>query len=75
MAKRRGLSLDEKRDRLLNIFHENKVVFNFKELEKLAPKKGIVLQTVKEVLDALLADNLVETDSIGAGRFFWSFPS
>ena len=43
MAKKRGLSLDEKRDRLLNIFHESKVVFNFKELEKLAPKRGIVV--------------------------------
>ncbi len=36
---------------------------------------NIVLQTVKDVLDSLVCDNLVESDKIGAGNFFWSLPS
>lgn len=50
-------------------------MLNLKELEKWGPKKGIVLQTVKDVNQSLLDDNLVETDKIGAGAFFWALPS
>lgn len=35
----------------------------------------IVLQSIKEVNQSLADDNLVETDKIGAGAFFWSLPS
>mmetsp|Transcript_75932 Transcript_75932/g.88300 ORF Transcript_75932/g.88300 Transcript_75932/m.88300 type:complete len:205 (-) Transcript_75932:180-794(-) len=73
--KKKALSFDEKRARLLAIFHERKEVFNLKELEKHGSKAGIVLQTVKEVLEALMSDNLVESDKIGSANFFWSLPS
>jgi len=73
--KKKALSFDEKRERLLNIFHERKEVFNLKELEKLGGKAGIVPQTVKEVLESLISDNLVESDKIGSGNFYWSLPS
>lgn len=47
-----------------------------KELEKLGPKmKGIVSQSVKEVLQSLVDDGLVQGDKIGSSNFFWSFPS
>lgn len=72
----RGLSAEEKRVRLLEIFHETKDFFQLKELEKLGPKmKGIVSQTVKEVLQSLVDDGLVQADKIGSSNFFWSFPS
>ncbi|KAG1752933.1 meiotic nuclear division protein 1 [Suillus lakei] len=72
----RGLSLEEKRTKLLEIFHESKDFYQLKELEKLGPKlKGIVSQTVKEVLQSLVDDGLVQGDKIGASNFFWSFPS
>ncbi|KAJ7072326.1 meiotic nuclear division protein 1 [Mycena amicta] len=72
----RGLSHDEKRVRLLEIFHETKDFYQLKELEKLAPKsKGIVSQTVKEVLQSLVDDGLVQCDKIGASNIFWAFPS
>ncbi|KAG2132659.1 meiotic nuclear division protein 1 [Suillus cothurnatus] len=72
----RGLSLEEKRIKLLEIFHESKDFYQLKELEKLGPKlKGIVSQTVKEVLQSLVDDGLVQGDKIGASNFFWSFPS
>ena len=31
--------------------------------------------SVKEVLQSLVDDNLVDSDKIGSGNFFWSFPS
>lgn len=72
----RGLSAEEKRIKLLEIFHESKDFFQLKELEKLGPKlKGIVSQTVKDVLQSLVDDRLVYTDKIGSSNFFWSFPS
>ncbi|OJT09324.1 Meiotic nuclear division protein 1 -like protein [Trametes pubescens] len=42
----------------------------------MGPKmKGIVSQTVKEVLQSLVDDGLVQMDKIGSSNFFWSFPS
>ncbi|KAF0742387.1 hypothetical protein Ae201684_002661 [Aphanomyces euteiches] len=76
MSKRKkGVSLDEKRERILKIYHENLEVYNLKEVEKLGSKAGVVLQTIKDVNQALVDDNLVDTDKIGSGNYFWSFPS
>ena len=42
MAKRKkGMSMDEKASSMLEIFHETKDVYNYKEVEKLSLKKGI----------------------------------
>ncbi|GBE81183.1 Meiotic coiled-coil protein [Sparassis crispa] len=74
----RGLSAEEKRVKLLEIFHEtvNTIGYQLKELEKLGPKmKGIVSQSVKEVLQGLVDDGLVQAEKIGSSNFFWSFPS
>ncbi|TRM69815.1 meiotic nuclear division protein 1 [Schizophyllum amplum] len=72
----RGLSAEEKRVKMLEIFHETKDFFQLKELEKIAPKtKGIFSQSVKEVVQSLVDDGLVQSDKIGSSNFFWSFPS
>uniref|UniRef100_K3X901 Meiotic nuclear division protein 1 homolog n=1 Tax=Globisporangium ultimum (strain ATCC 200006 / CBS 805.95 / DAOM BR144) TaxID=431595 RepID=K3X901_GLOUD len=76
MSKRKkGVSLEEKRERLLRIYHDAKDVFNLKEIEKLGAKAGVVLQTIKDVNQALVDDALVDSDKIGSGNYFWSFPS
>eukprot|EP00850_Spirogloea_muscicola_P001658 SM000006S19423 [mRNA] locus=s6:633553:635406:- [translate_table: standard] len=75
MSKRRGLSLEEKRDKLLEIFYETKDFFLLKELERLGPKKGVISQAVKDVLQALVDDDLVMKDKIGTSVYFWSLPS
>lgn len=76
MSKKRGLSLEEKRTRLLELFFERKDFFLLKELEKIAPKeKGITSMSVKEVLQSLVDDNLVDTDKIGTSIYFWAYPS
>ena len=42
-GKKKGLSLDEKRAKLLEMFYEKKEVLNLKEVEKFGAKKGITL--------------------------------
>lgn len=76
MSKRKGVSAEEKRTRMLDIFYEKKDVFQLKELEKIAPKeKGIVTQSVKDVVQSLVDDGLVDTEKIGTSIYFWAFPS
>ena len=64
-------------------------MFNLKEIEKWGSKRGVgkwlllcrginkfvVLQTIKDINQSLVDDNLVETDKLGAGAFFWALPS
>ncbi|MEW5297095.1 MAG: hypothetical protein WDW36_000325 [Sanguina aurantia] len=75
MSKRKGVSADEKRDRMLEIFHDSADVFMLKDIEKLAVKKGIISQAVKDVLQALVDDDLVHVEKIGISNYYWSFPS
>ncbi|OWT35569.1 hypothetical protein C347_00092 [Cryptococcus neoformans AD2-60a] len=73
---KRGLSMEEKKTKMLEIFHESAEFYSLKELEKIAPKsKGIVVQSVKEVLDDLVSDGFVIMDKIGTGNYFWALPS
>lgn len=44
---RRGLSAEEKRQKILAIYHSSKSIFNLKEIEKAASKQGVVSQSVK----------------------------
>ncbi|XP_064392149.1 meiotic nuclear division protein 1 homolog [Halichondria panicea] len=76
MSKRRGLSLEEKRTRMMALFFERKDVFQLKELEKLGHKeKGINSMVVKDIVHSLIDDGLVDTDRVGISNYFWSFPS
>ena len=73
---KKGWSLEEKRKKMLEILYETKDFYLLKELEKIAPKKkGIIAQSVKDVLQSLVDDNLVDTDKIGTSVYFWAFPS
>lgn len=47
---------------MLELFHETAEVYNFKELEKLGPKKGVISQAVKEIIASLVADGLVTSE-------------
>uniref|UniRef100_A0A8D2KU19 Meiotic nuclear division protein 1 homolog n=1 Tax=Varanus komodoensis TaxID=61221 RepID=A0A8D2KU19_VARKO len=76
MSKKRGLSVEEKRTRMMEIFFETKDVFQLKDIEKIAPKeKGITAMSVKEILQSLVDDGMVDTDRIGTSNYFWAFPS
>ncbi|RYG46722.1 hypothetical protein EON67_09230, partial [archaeon] len=34
-----------------------------------------VSQTIKDIVQSLVDDNLIEVDKIGSGNFYWAFPS
>ncbi|XP_022068196.2 meiotic nuclear division protein 1 homolog [Acanthochromis polyacanthus] len=76
MSKKKGLSLEEKRARMMEIFFESKDVFQLKDIEKIAPKtKGITPMSVKEVLQSLVDDNMVDSERVGTSNYYWAFPS
>lgn len=76
MSKKKGLSLEEKRTRMMEIFFETKDVFQLKDIEKIAPKtKGITPMTVKDVLQSLVDDNMVDCEKVGTSNYYWAFPS
>ena len=61
---------------MMEIFYEKKDFFQLKELEKIAPKeKGIIAQSVKDVVQSLVDDGMVDSDKIGTSVYFWAFPS
>jgi len=73
---KKGLSLEEKRKKMMEIFYETKDVYLLKDLEKIAPKmKGITSMSVKDVVTSLVDDGLVDTEKIGTSVYFWAFPS
>ena len=75
MSKKK-LSFEEKRSKMVEYFMETADVFTLKDLEKDCPKKkGIISQSVQEVLKSLCDDDIVSCDKIGSGNFFWAFPS
>ncbi|WVZ13565.1 hypothetical protein V8G54_011131 [Vigna mungo] len=74
-SKKRGLSLEEKREKMLQIFYESQDFFLLKELEKMGPRKGVISQSVKDVVQSLVDDDLVSKDKIGTSVYFWSLPS
>ena len=72
---KKGLSLEEKRKKMMEIFYETKDVFLLKDLEKIAPKsKGITPMSVKDVVTSLVDDGLVDSEKIGTSIYFWAFP-
>ena len=36
---------------------------------------GAVAQSVKDVLQSLVDDNIVQTEKIGTSNYYWAFPS
>lgn len=73
MAQKR-LSAQEKADIMLKIFQSKRDIFHIKEIEKLSVKRGIILQSVKDVLQSLIDDNLVIQEKLGISNYYWSFP-
>lgn len=67
---------EEKRQLLLALFKETEDVYQLKELEKVASKeKGLAINVVKEVLQQLVDDGLVESGKVGTQNCYWLFKS
>jgi len=72
---KKGKSADEKASIILSIYQEAKEPFNLAEIQKAAASRGVVQDSVKDINKSLCDDSKVQTDKIGSGNFFWSFPS
>lgn len=72
MKKKRGLSFEDKRERMLSIFSINETFYHIKEVEKEGIRKGIPFPTIKDILKSLIGDDLVESDKIGNSILYWS---
>ncbi|KAF5282329.1 hypothetical protein FQA39_LY17628 [Lamprigera yunnana] len=76
MSRSKGVGIEEKKARMLDLFYEKQEFFQLKDLEKIAPKeKGIIANSVKDVLQNLVDEGAVDTDKIGTSVYFWAFPS
>eukprot|EP00050_Salpingoeca_kvevrii_P007756 m.298375 g.298375 ORF g.298375 m.298375 type:complete len:206 (-) comp13854_c0_seq1:144-761(-) len=73
---RKGMSLEEKRTKMLEWFGQTEDVYQHKEVEKQCPKDtGIVAGAIKDVLQGLIDDSLVHCEKIGTSNYYWAFPS
>lgn len=76
MSRKKGMSREEKLTAMQALMMESNTIWTLKELEKDCPKKkGIISQSVKEILQELCDNDLVSFDKIGSGNFYWCFPS
>ena len=49
MKKKKGMSYDEKKEKMLNIFHKTLSVYNYKEFEKFCVKIGMrILKSISD---------------------------
>ena len=71
----KGKSAQDKRDIVLDIFHQSKEPWLLKDVEKTASKRGVVHQSVQPTVQSLVDDDLVKMDKIGTSNWYWSFPS
>lgn len=75
MAGAKRMSQEEKRKAVLEIYHTTKQVYTEKEIIVLASKAGVNANTIVDINQALVDDNLVDKDKIGGSNYFWSFPA
>jgi DNA-binding transcriptional MerR regulator len=71
----KGLSREEKRQRLLRIFHEDQEFYQCKDLEKIAKDKGLNPSQIKDLLNDLLDEELINIEKVASSLFYWSFPN
>jgi len=68
------MSAEEKRKTILGIYQTTKEVYTEKEIIALASKAGVNENTITEVNNYLIDENLVDKSKIGGSNYFWSFP-
>jgi len=71
---KKGVTAAEKRQKMIEMFQGECSVYTKKEVEKLAPKTGIVSGAVEGVLKELISDDIVHEAKLSGSLFYWSFP-
>ena len=66
----------QKQATILAWFHKTALAYSLKDLEKLIPSVASVNgMAVKDYVQALTDESLIQSDKIGSGNWYWSFPS
>jgi len=70
----------EKKKRLLDIFKlpdasGRPTIYSLKELENMGSKRGVPAMQIKDIINDLVSEKMVDTEKIGSGNFYWSLPS
>lgn len=74
MSKRK-FTAEDKKTLLLQHFYDTLEIFHMKEIEKsVAKSTGIQPQAIKDILQKLLDDGLVDSCVIGSTTYYWAFP-
>ena len=71
----KGVSAQEKKDRMVAMFHETADVYNLKDVMKGASSRGIVSGAVESTLKECAGDDLVQEGKVGVSTYYWSFPA
>ncbi|KAI5172929.1 hypothetical protein NEFER03_1935 [Nematocida sp. LUAm3] len=76
MKRTKPLSIEEKAERIQALLRDTGEFYTLKELEKLSQKeKGVVPQSVKEVLEILVSEGRAKQEKVGISTLFWSYNS
>ena len=75
MKKKKGLTLEDKRQILLKLFKGSGSFFHYKDIEKHCTQNKISFMLVKDLVNGITADNLLESEKIGSSTFYWSLPN
>ena len=71
---KKGVSANEKKERMVAMFQRECQVYTAKEVSKHASKEGIVSGAIEGVLKEVVSDDLVHEAKISGSLFYWSFP-
>lgn len=71
----KGTSLDEKKSKLLEEMLRRGEIYSNKTIESLSKPTGISSMIIKNVLQALVNEDLVDSEKIGASTYYWCFAS
>ncbi|KAI3524372.1 hypothetical protein L1887_03026 [Cichorium endivia] len=63
--KKRGLSSEEKQEKMLQISYDSQDFYLLKEVGKFGSRKGVTSQSVEDVVQTLVDDGFVSKDKIG----------
>ncbi|EFA79759.1 meiotic nuclear division protein 1 [Heterostelium album PN500] len=75
-TRKKGLSDEEKKEKLKKFFYDSSNVYSSKDVESEASEAtGIPMIAVRETIKLMVADGIVQTDKLGASTFYWAFPS
>lgn len=74
-GKKKGLSMEEKCDRVSAWFGAHPHPYTLKELLSLLPKStGVIWQSIEECVQLLVAEERLRQEKVGVHTLFWRFP-